>query len=95
MVKFYSYAFSATVNLHIDHVHEWLAQTLSRFQTGQTSIEELQRTFEGATIDLKSNAPVSNCYASRAAPMLDNIIVRPTTHASTSVNFAKSPANVD
>ncbi|KAL4072300.1 hypothetical protein J3A83DRAFT_4093511 [Scleroderma citrinum] len=43
------------VNLRIDHVREWLAQNLSRFQAGHASIEELRRTFEGAIVDLKSN----------------------------------------
>ncbi|KAI5994325.1 hypothetical protein EDD15DRAFT_788468 [Pisolithus albus] len=43
------------INLRIDHVHEWLTQNLSRFQTGHASIEELRRTFENATVDLRSN----------------------------------------
>ncbi|KAI6101018.1 hypothetical protein EDD16DRAFT_1495813, partial [Pisolithus croceorrhizus] len=42
-------------NLRIDHVQEWLSQNLARFQTGHTSVEELRRNFEGATVDLKSN----------------------------------------
>ncbi|KAI6161871.1 hypothetical protein EDD17DRAFT_1480245 [Pisolithus thermaeus] len=43
------------INLRIDHVREWLTQNLSRFQTGHASIEELRRTFENATVDLRSN----------------------------------------
>ncbi|KAI6143615.1 hypothetical protein BKA82DRAFT_2416446 [Pisolithus tinctorius] len=43
------------VNLRIDHVREWLTQNLSRFQTGHASIEELRRTFENASVDLRSN----------------------------------------
>ncbi|KIO11019.1 hypothetical protein M404DRAFT_829181 [Pisolithus tinctorius Marx 270] len=43
------------VSLRIDHVREWLTQNLSRFQPGHASIEELRRTFEDATVDLRSN----------------------------------------
>ncbi|KAI5998966.1 hypothetical protein F5J12DRAFT_928807 [Pisolithus orientalis] len=43
------------VDLRIDHVREWLTQNLSRFQTGHASIEELRRTFENASVDLRSN----------------------------------------
>ncbi|KAL4063347.1 hypothetical protein J3A83DRAFT_4404551 [Scleroderma citrinum] len=42
-------------NLRIDHVREWFAQNVSRFQAGHASIEELRRTFEEAIVDLKGN----------------------------------------
>ncbi|KAI6030357.1 hypothetical protein EDC04DRAFT_2572165 [Pisolithus marmoratus] len=43
------------VTMRIDHVREWLTQNLSRFQTTHASIEELRRTFDDATVDLRSN----------------------------------------
>ncbi|KIJ64840.1 hypothetical protein HYDPIDRAFT_40028 [Hydnomerulius pinastri MD-312] len=43
------------VNMRIDHVREWLTTNMSRFQAGHASIEDLGRTFESATVDLKSN----------------------------------------
>ncbi|KAF8840154.1 hypothetical protein BDN67DRAFT_684784 [Paxillus ammoniavirescens] len=43
------------VNTRIEHVREWLAANMSRFQAGHASIEDLNRTFENATVDLKSN----------------------------------------
>ena len=43
------------VNLRVNHVQEWLTQNLARFQAGHASIEDLQRTFESAVVDLKSN----------------------------------------
>ncbi|KAI5998937.1 hypothetical protein F5J12DRAFT_724706, partial [Pisolithus orientalis] len=48
------------VKIRIDHVQEWLSQNLARFQTGHSSIEELRRNFDGATIDLKSNVQLCN-----------------------------------
>ncbi|KAG1809692.1 uncharacterized protein BJ212DRAFT_1379102 [Suillus subaureus] len=43
------------VNLRIAHVREWMSSNVARFQSGQASIDELMRTFESATVDLKSN----------------------------------------
>ncbi|KAI6027005.1 hypothetical protein EDC04DRAFT_3116261 [Pisolithus marmoratus] len=43
------------VTMRIDHVREWLTQNLSRFQTTHASIEELRRTFDDVTVDLRSN----------------------------------------
>ncbi|KIK81380.1 hypothetical protein PAXRUDRAFT_156232 [Paxillus rubicundulus Ve08.2h10] len=43
------------VNMRIEHVHEWLAANTSRFQAGHASIEDVSRTFENDTVDLKSN----------------------------------------
>ncbi|KIJ09825.1 hypothetical protein PAXINDRAFT_102165 [Paxillus involutus ATCC 200175] len=43
------------VNMRIEHVRKWLDANLSRFQRGHASIEDLHRTFENATVDLKSN----------------------------------------
>jgi hypothetical protein len=43
------------VNLRVAHVREWILTNVVRFQTGQASIDELMRTFESATVDLKSN----------------------------------------
>ena len=43
------------VNLRIDHVREWITTNLLRFQTAHANIEELRRTFESATVDLKAN----------------------------------------
>jgi hypothetical protein len=40
--------------LRIDHVRQWIALNLSRFQTGHASIEDLRRTFESASVDLKA-----------------------------------------
>ncbi|KIJ06969.1 hypothetical protein PAXINDRAFT_103161 [Paxillus involutus ATCC 200175] len=43
------------VNMRIEHVHEWLAANISRFQAGHASIDDVSRTFDSATVDLKSN----------------------------------------
>ncbi|KAG2116832.1 hypothetical protein DEU56DRAFT_984881 [Suillus clintonianus] len=43
------------VNLRIAHVHEWISSNVARFQSGQASIDELMRSFENATVDMKSN----------------------------------------
>ncbi|KAG1840861.1 hypothetical protein C8R48DRAFT_739797 [Suillus tomentosus] len=43
------------VNLRVAHVREWILSNVTRFQNGQASIDELMRTFESATVDLKSN----------------------------------------
>ncbi|KAH7907394.1 hypothetical protein BJ138DRAFT_1014577, partial [Hygrophoropsis aurantiaca] len=43
------------VDMRIDHVREWVALNLSRFQSGHASIEELRRTLENATVDLKTS----------------------------------------
>ncbi|KAG1731285.1 hypothetical protein EDB19DRAFT_1881018 [Suillus lakei] len=43
------------VDLRIAHVREWISSNVARFQSGQASIDELMRTFESATVDLKSN----------------------------------------
>ncbi|KAF9220065.1 hypothetical protein BS17DRAFT_739840 [Gyrodon lividus] len=43
------------VNMRIKHVSEWLTANMARFQAGHASIEDLGRTFESATVDLKSN----------------------------------------
>ncbi|KAF8840150.1 hypothetical protein BDN67DRAFT_904164 [Paxillus ammoniavirescens] len=43
------------VDMRIEHVRKWLDANLSRFQAGHASIEDLDRTFENATVDLKSN----------------------------------------
>ncbi|KIJ07932.1 hypothetical protein PAXINDRAFT_102749 [Paxillus involutus ATCC 200175] len=53
------------VNERIEHVREWLAANMSRFQAGHASIEDLIRTFEKATVDLKSNVMMCKlqCHA--------------------------------
>ncbi|KAG2040447.1 hypothetical protein BDR03DRAFT_892378 [Suillus americanus] len=43
------------VNLRVAHAREWISSNVARFQSGQASIDELMRTFESATVDLKSN----------------------------------------
>ncbi|KAG1720811.1 hypothetical protein EDB19DRAFT_1646869 [Suillus lakei] len=43
------------VDLRVAHVREWISSNVARFQSGQASIDELMRTFESATVDLKSN----------------------------------------
>ncbi|TFY77300.1 hypothetical protein EWM64_g6712 [Hericium alpestre] len=53
------------VDLRIDHVREWIASNLSRFQTSHASIEELRRTFENCVVDLRSN--VQLCKAQCAS----------------------------
>ncbi|KAH7918945.1 hypothetical protein BV22DRAFT_1041330 [Leucogyrophana mollusca] len=55
------------VDMRIDHVREWVASNLSRFQSGHASIEELRRTLESATVDLKTNVQLcrmqcADCY---------------------------------
>lgn len=53
------------VELRIEHVREWIALNLSRFHSGHANIEELRRTFESATVDLK--ASVQLCKAQCAS----------------------------
>ncbi|KAG1768958.1 hypothetical protein EDD22DRAFT_843764 [Suillus occidentalis] len=43
------------VGLRIAHVGEWISSNVARFQSGQASIDELMRTFDSATVDLKTN----------------------------------------
>ncbi|KAG1725515.1 hypothetical protein EDB19DRAFT_1643996 [Suillus lakei] len=43
------------VDLRVAHVREWISSNVTRFQSGQASIDELIRTFESAIVDLKSN----------------------------------------
>jgi hypothetical protein len=40
--------------MRVEHVREWIALNLSRFQTGHANIEDLRRTFESAIVDLKA-----------------------------------------
>ncbi|KIK82025.1 hypothetical protein PAXRUDRAFT_832450 [Paxillus rubicundulus Ve08.2h10] len=51
-------------NMRIEHVREWLDANLSRFQAGHASIEDLHRTFENATVDLKSNVTLCKLQCS-------------------------------
>ncbi|KAG2116835.1 hypothetical protein DEU56DRAFT_984883 [Suillus clintonianus] len=43
------------VNSRIAHVRAWISSNVARFQSGQASIDELMRSFESTTVDLKSN----------------------------------------
>lgn len=45
----------SVVNMRIHHVREWLSANTSRFQAGLASFDDLGRTFESASVDLKSN----------------------------------------
>lgn len=54
---------TSTLAVHLDdladmrlhHVREWIKSNLSRFQTGHANIEELRRTLEATTVDLRTN----------------------------------------
>ncbi|KAG1725513.1 hypothetical protein EDB19DRAFT_1644008 [Suillus lakei] len=46
---------NSLVDLRVAHVREWISSNVTRFQSGQASIDELMRTFESTTVDLKSN----------------------------------------
>jgi hypothetical protein len=55
------------VDLRIEHVREWIASNLLRFQTSHANIEELRRSFDAATVDLKASvqlckAKCASCY---------------------------------
>lgn len=55
------------VDIRVEHVREWIALNLSRFQAGHANIEDLRRTFESATVDLKAGvqlckAKCSSCH---------------------------------
>ncbi|KAF8840166.1 hypothetical protein BDN67DRAFT_968994, partial [Paxillus ammoniavirescens] len=52
------------VNMRIEHVREWIAVNISRFQAGHASIEDVSRTFENATVDLKSNVTLCKLQCS-------------------------------
>ena len=41
-------------DMRVERVREWINLNLSRFQTGHANIEDLRRTFENATVDLKA-----------------------------------------
>lgn len=42
-------------DMRIDHVAEWIASNLSRFQASHANIERLRRDFDVAIVDLKAN----------------------------------------
>jgi hypothetical protein len=43
------------VDLRAAHVDMWLKSNVQRFQAGNSSIEELRRTFDSAVIDLRAS----------------------------------------
>ncbi|KAG2136644.1 hypothetical protein DEU56DRAFT_356200 [Suillus clintonianus] len=43
------------VNLRVAHVRAWILLNVARFQSGQASIDELMRSFESETVNLKRN----------------------------------------
>jgi hypothetical protein len=67
------------VEMRVEHVREWITLNLSRFQTSHANIEELRRTFESATVDLK--AGVQLCKAKCASCHL--LCVQSRLHNST------------
>ncbi|KIM92371.1 hypothetical protein PILCRDRAFT_417 [Piloderma croceum F 1598] len=58
------------VNLRIDHVREWITTNLLRFQTAHANIEELRRTFESATVDLKANVQLCKMHQEHSCTSL-------------------------
>ncbi|KAG0705087.1 hypothetical protein DFH29DRAFT_316434 [Suillus ampliporus] len=53
------------VDLRITHVGEWISSNVSRFQSGQASIDELMRAFDSATVDLRSNLQLCKLKCAR------------------------------
>jgi hypothetical protein len=42
------------VEIRVEHVREWIALNLSRFQAGHANIEDLRRKLESAIVDMKA-----------------------------------------
>ncbi|KAI0058500.1 hypothetical protein BV25DRAFT_1964893 [Artomyces pyxidatus] len=57
---------NSLVDMRVEHVREWMASNLSRFQASHASVEELRRSSDSAFIDLRTNvqickAPCTTC----------------------------------
>jgi hypothetical protein len=52
------------VDLRAAHVDKWLKLNVQRFQAGNSSIEELRRTFNNATIDLRAGVQLCGSQCS-------------------------------
>jgi hypothetical protein len=42
-------------DMRINHVREWITSNLSRFKTSHANVDNLRRTFDDASVDLKAN----------------------------------------
>lgn len=52
------------VDLRAAHVDRWLRSNVQRFQGGNSSIEELRRTFDSAVIDLRASVQLCRSQCS-------------------------------
>ena len=52
------------VDLRAAHVDRWLKSNVQRFQAGNSSIEELRRTFNSAVIDLRASVQLCRSQCS-------------------------------
>jgi hypothetical protein len=52
------------VDLRAAHVDTWLKSNIQRFQAGNSSIEELRRTFDSAVIDLRASVQLCRSQCS-------------------------------
>jgi hypothetical protein len=52
------------VDLRAAHVDRWLKSNVQRFQAGNSSIEELRRTFDSAIIDLRASVQLCRSQCS-------------------------------
>ncbi|KIJ14073.1 hypothetical protein PAXINDRAFT_100399 [Paxillus involutus ATCC 200175] len=71
------------VNMRIEHVHEWLAANISRFQAGHASIDDVSRTVIPAS-----------CSVSKAGSTKVNTSVKRTTLVSTNASTASTTPNI-
>lgn len=53
------------VDVRVEHVREWIALNLSRFQSGHANIDTLRRAFESAKVDLKAGVQLCKTQCSQ------------------------------
>lgn len=55
----------ALVEMRVEHVREWIALNLARFQSGHDNINSLRRAFESQKVDLKAGVQLCNTQCSQ------------------------------
>ncbi|TFY70647.1 hypothetical protein EVG20_g2357 [Dentipellis fragilis] len=55
---------NALVDMRIDHVREWISVNVSRFQANHASVEDLRRTFNNASVELKASVQLCKAQCS-------------------------------
>ncbi|KAA1477854.1 hypothetical protein DENSPDRAFT_625472 [Dentipellis sp. KUC8613] len=55
---------NALADMRIDHVREWISVNVSRFQANHASVEDLRRTFNNASVELKASVQLCKAQCS-------------------------------